>query len=41
MAYCRDVYINIDVTMTIGFDSYLFIEFVVSLSGRFISIFTS
>ena len=40
MAYCRDVYINIDVTMTIGFDSYLFIEFVVSL-GRFISIFTS
>ena len=35
MAYCRDVYVNIDVTMTTGFDSYLFLEFVVSLSGRF------
>ena len=29
MAYCRDVYVNIDVTMTTGFDSFLFLEFAV------------
>ena len=29
MAYCRDVYVNIDVTMTTSFDSFLFLEFAV------------
>ena len=35
MAYRRDVYVNIDVTMTTGFDSYLCLEFAVILSRMF------